>query len=250
MNITEYKRNYDLETTHWWFVGMSKVYNYLVTTYAPVTQQKPLRILDAGCGTGVMLTHLALHGNVSGIDFSEEAIKFCTMRGLQQVSCQDACHTSFADNSFDLVTVFMMVEHVPDDVKLIQEMKRICRPGGRIILFTSAFSILWSEHDDASHHMRRYSRAEFKKLLTDQQLLIVKLSYFSMLLFVPFLVLNSVKKILSSIRKSTVASPKRTLFTVPFPLNVFLQGILQCEGYLLRWINLPFGVNIAAIVEK
>ncbi|MBN1384704.1 MAG: class I SAM-dependent methyltransferase [Elusimicrobia bacterium] len=250
MKIHEYKRNYDLETTHWWFVGMRKVYISLVEKYIPRSSEGLNMILDAGCGTGVILEDLKRLGKVVGVDYSPEAVNFCKMRGHTEVICGDAVNISLSDDSFDLVTAFMLLEHVSDDVLLLKKLKKVCRPGGRIIMFTSAFNILWSEHDDASEHFRRYRIKELKEKINNQHLKILKISYFNFLLFLPYLCLILGRRFLGIFLKRNAVVPQRTLFALPELINSLLVKFLQFEGLLLNWINFPFGVNIVCIMEK
>jgi ubiquinone/menaquinone biosynthesis C-methylase UbiE len=93
-----------------------------------------LSLLDVSCSTGIMSRFLAGHfASVTGIDIDEGAIEFArTSNDLQNVDyhVMDALHTSFPDNTFDIVICNQMYEHVPDAAQLLNEIRRILVPGG------------------------------------------------------------------------------------------------------------------------
>jgi len=97
-------------------------------------------ILDVGIGTGMALPLYPKHSKVVGIDLSihmlEEALKKKKKEGIDHVELieMDAEELAFADNSFDHVIATFVVSVVPDPVKLIREMKRVCKKDGSIIL--------------------------------------------------------------------------------------------------------------------
>ena len=97
-------------------------------------------VLEVGVGTGIALPLYPAHCKITGIDLSEGMLKVAQERinehGLNHVTLQrmDAGQMDFADNSFDLVMAAYVVTAVPDYRKVVSEMIRVCRPGGRIIM--------------------------------------------------------------------------------------------------------------------
>ena len=109
------------------------------------------RVLEVGVGTGINATLYPSHCQVTGIDLSasmlEKARERVQKHGITNVRLQemDAAQLTFADNSFDIVYAPYLVSVVPDPVKVVQEMRRVCRPGGKIIIlnhFRSANPVL------------------------------------------------------------------------------------------------------------
>lgn len=249
MKEYEYQRNYELEEKNWYFVGMRQVFLSLIKRYRPVGGER-LKIADIGCGTGIILEQLEKLGETIGVDNSSEAIKFCRSRGLSHVKVEDATAMSLPKDHFDIVTALGLIEHVPDDRLLLAELKRISRRGGRIILFTSALSILWSEHDEANEHVRRYSKSELKEKIEEQGLKIIKLSYFNLAMFFPMLVVVQLKKSIKKIRAERELGPRRFLFELPRIVSAMLVGLLRLEEWLFVRTGLPFGVNLIGILEK
>jgi phosphatidylethanolamine/phosphatidyl-N-methylethanolamine N-methyltransferase len=109
------------------------------------------RVLEVGVGTGINTSLYPPKCHVTGIDFSssmlEKARERVAREGLRNVRLieMDAANMTFADDAFDIVYAPYLISVVPDPVKVVREMRRVCRPGGRIIVlnhFRSANRIL------------------------------------------------------------------------------------------------------------
>jgi SAM-dependent methyltransferase len=87
------------------------------------------------------------------IDASAHALNRLAARGGRTVPAGDAL--PFADRSFDAVLAFEVVEHVDEDTGLLEEVARVSRPGGVLILSTPIHASMWSPLDDACGHVRR-----------------------------------------------------------------------------------------------
>jgi phosphatidylethanolamine/phosphatidyl-N-methylethanolamine N-methyltransferase len=104
------------------------------------------RILEVGVGTGINLTLYPRDCSVTGVDLSdsmlEKAYEKTAKNGLRNVRLQqmDASALNFADDSFDIVYAPYLISVVPDPVKVAQEMYRVCRPGGRVIILNHFLS--------------------------------------------------------------------------------------------------------------
>jgi len=104
------------------------------------------RVLEVGVGTGINLSLYPRHSQVTGIDFSssmlEKARERAARKGLRNMRLlqMDAADLKFADDSFDIVYAPYLISVVPDPVKVAREMRRVCRPGGRIIFLNHFLS--------------------------------------------------------------------------------------------------------------
>jgi phosphatidylethanolamine/phosphatidyl-N-methylethanolamine N-methyltransferase len=104
------------------------------------------RVLEVGVGTGINLSLYPKQAMVTGIDFSssmlEKARERAARKGLRNMRLlqMDAADLKFADDSFDVVYAPYLISVVPDPVKVAQEMRRVCRPGGRIIFLNHFLS--------------------------------------------------------------------------------------------------------------
>jgi phosphatidylethanolamine/phosphatidyl-N-methylethanolamine N-methyltransferase len=104
------------------------------------------RVLEVGVGTGINLSLYPKDCRITGIDFSSSMLEKARERvmrdGLQQMRLRqmDAADLKFADDSFDIVYAPYLISVVPDPVKVACEMRRVCRPGGRIIFLNHFLS--------------------------------------------------------------------------------------------------------------
>jgi phosphatidylethanolamine/phosphatidyl-N-methylethanolamine N-methyltransferase len=98
------------------------------------------KILEVGVGTGINVALYPEHCHVTGIDFSalmlEKAHERVVKKGVTNVRLQemDAANLTFADDSFDIVYAPYVISVVSDPVRVVNEMRRVCRPGGKIVI--------------------------------------------------------------------------------------------------------------------
>ena len=242
MKREEYQRNYELEESYWWFTGMRKVYFALLDLIFHDTTD--ISVLDVGCGTGAMLRYLRRYGTVTGFDVSEIALKLC--RHQSRLVQGSADSLPFAAESFDLITALGLIEHVEDDAKVVEELYRVCKPGGYVLSFTSAFMFLWSHHDEANRHFRRYTAGEFRNLFESVRFEVVKISYINTFLFPPILLARLIQR-WTGIDKRI---HERDFIKMPALLNSSLSGLLGIEASLIKRVNLPFGVGLICVSRK
>jgi phosphatidylethanolamine/phosphatidyl-N-methylethanolamine N-methyltransferase len=104
------------------------------------------RVLEVGVGTGINLSLYPRDCAITGIDFSgsmlEKARERTARKDLQNIRLlqMDAADLKFADNGFDIVYAPYLISVVPDPLQVAREMRRVCRPGGRIIFLNHFLS--------------------------------------------------------------------------------------------------------------
>jgi len=237
---------HDIEQTYWWFVGKQ----FLVKrTLERLFQDRrgQDRILDIGCGTGIVLKLLENFGTSYGMEISPDAIQFLRNRGLNLIVQSDGDGPiPFKDNTFSAITCLDVLEHLDNDLKLLKEMRRVCKPGGHVIVTVPAFEILWSPHDVALHHKRRYTKQQMLSIVRQVNWKVINCSYYNAVLFCPILSIRTLKKCLPRHR------PVRSDFFISLPawLNRMLSLLFLCEIFFLRYLNLPFGVSLLLILQK
>jgi SAM-dependent methyltransferase len=158
-----YSSIYEREDEHWWFLGRRKV---LAALLAQVDPPGDWRILDAGCGTGGNFSFLDAYGRVEGCDYSEEAIRFCLMRGTHPVREASIYELPYEDATFDLVTCLDVIEHLRFDLPAFRELGRVLKAGGYLLTTLPAGPHLYNDFDCLAGHLRRYTRGEMEMLLT------------------------------------------------------------------------------------
>jgi SAM-dependent methyltransferase len=242
MEREEYDHMYHLEDTLWWYVGMRSLTRTLLDSL-PLLQGS-LSVLDAGCGTGGNLYHLRALGKMTGVDFSPAALSYCRQRGLACVAQASVTALPFADSTFDLVLSFDVLYHlgVADDLTALQEFLRVLAPGGYCLVRLPAFQWLLSAHDRAVHTRQRYTAAEVRQKALAAGFLVRRITYLDTLLFPLAMLVRWRQR-----SKPQVESNVRPL---PSPLNALLRWTLEQERHLLRLVDLPFGLSVAAILQK
>ena len=245
MEEQDYRTTYELEDHNWWFVGMRRISLSMLGRPAPVASGAP--ILDVGCGTGIMLEHLAPLGEATGLDFSSTALSFCRKRGAERLVQARGEQLPFADASFGAVTAFGVIEHIDADRAALSEWARVLQPGGSLVLLTSAYQWLWSGHDVSNHHTRRYLTREVSALLRDAGLEPTKVSYVNSILFPPILVVRIIERLR---RGSKDPEPHKDTGEVPAPANKLLLWLIGLEQRVIARGKLPFGVSIVASAVK
>jgi phosphatidylethanolamine/phosphatidyl-N-methylethanolamine N-methyltransferase len=104
------------------------------------------RVLEVGVGTGINLDLYPKDASITGIDYTASMLEKARERAAKRSGSpvrllqMDAADLKFADDSFDIVYAPYLISVVPDPVKVAQEMHRVCRPGGRIIILNHFLS--------------------------------------------------------------------------------------------------------------
>ena len=164
MQPSDYAYLYDLEEEFWWFAGMRDITSALVDPVCPPSRDR--LILDAGCGTGGMMSWLKRYAGkerVAGVDLSPTALDFCGERGHTMLAQASVTNLPFPDSMFDLVTSFDVLEQLPTegpDEAAFAEMLRVLKPAGVAFVRVPAYEWLKSDHDRALATQHRYSLDE------------------------------------------------------------------------------------------
>lgn len=241
MDLREYEKMFSLEASHFWFRGRRHLLLKLLARYLP---GKPaLRILDLGCGTGITLKALPDSGFAVGVDSVDSALKFCRLRGITRLARSDAQDLALKSQAFDAVLALDLVEHVRDDQRVIAEAARVLRPGGFLLVTVPAFPFLFSGHDRAHGHFRRYRKKDLLRIFNGGGLEMLKISYFNFLLFFPIFLFRAWR------RKSRKESGS-DLFPFPAGLNACLYKLLILETWVVLKSRLPLGVSLVAVLQK
>jgi SAM-dependent methyltransferase len=234
---------YQVEQTHWWYVGRRRIIGGFVGDICERIKDRPARILDIGCGTGANLLMLSKYGDAEGIDISDDALAFCRERGLRKVKKGAAEELPYGDGEFDLITALDVVEHLDDDLAGLKEMRRVLRPGGRLFLFVPTFMFLWGIQDDVSNHRRRYRLPELRRILEQAGFEIERTTYANITFFLPILV---VRKIMRLTGLKTESENNVNISA----LNRVFGWVLGAESTVLRFMNLPFGVSGVCVARR
>jgi SAM-dependent methyltransferase len=240
MDIATYAVEAEVEATHWWFAGRRKLFSREISALGI---PPAARVLDIGTSTGTNLRMLKEMGftRVTGLDPSDDAIRYCARKGLGTVRKGDVCSIPFEDGSFDLVLATDIIEHVDDDRRAVEEIRRVLAPGGVALFTVPAFQALWGLQDEVSHHKRRYRLADMERLMKQADMRILKGFYFNYLLFAPIFTARQIMRILKIKRAS------ENELNTPL-LNAIFYGIFSLDIATAGKLRPPFGVSLLMLV--
>jgi len=242
MNAELIRTERDLEESYWWFVGRRSIIDRILKRFG----RRSRLTVDVGCGSGRNLQLLSEHSDwVMGVDRSPTASDLAAARGLP-VACADGHSLPLADCSVDLLSALDVIEHLDDDIRALNEFQRVLRPGGLLLVTVPAYRFLWSEHDEALMHRRRYVASELHAKLTNSQLQVLKRSY---AVFFPFYPIVFYRLFRGVFPKNAFA-PKASHVILPAIFNDLLILMLKIEAWIMERINLPWGTSIVVLAQK
>ena len=250
MNPHEYEIMFRVEDRYWWYRGMRALCRSLLPE--AFDAGRPLRLLDAGCGTGANLAHVRSGsrgpGFVCGVDLSPDALRYCRRRGLSALARGSVTSLPFADGAFDLVTCHDVLYTVPDDVEAIGELARVLSPGGLLYLTVAAFESLRGEHDRAVHGLRRYRRRDLGEKLEAAGLTVERATYANACLAPAIWLHRRVRSLLARADRDAEAASDFPF--LPRFLDAILYALLRAEAAVATRVRLPFGVTLAVRARK
>ena len=242
MRSSEYELMYRVEDRHWWYQSLHQWIFWALSKYLPDWREK--QILDAGCGTGAILQKLSNQQTHVGVDLASEAIHFCRERGLQNVRRADIMSLPFPDESFDAVVCSSVLYHrwVTDVSLALQELRRVLRPGGLMILNLPACKFLRSAHDEAVFTSQRFTKREVDSLLRNEGFDIQKLTCWTSFLF-PVAV--AARTFGASRQGRDFDADFRSGFS-----NTLFKSLMAVEFRLLTRVSAPLGVALFCAARK
>ncbi|MBI2108830.1 MAG: class I SAM-dependent methyltransferase [Parcubacteria group bacterium] len=245
MEHKEYKLLKDRERFFWWNVGRRRILKDALRRHARL---KTGNILDVGCGPGGNILFLREFGEVVGVDSNDEALRYAEAEGYKKIVRGSATELPFPNNCFDGASALDVIEHIDDDVRALHEIFRILKPGGFFLLTVPAYKWMWSEHDIALHHKRRYAKKELLEKIMMAGFIIKESSHF-VFLSIPFRALKFFAgKAFRFSRKNN--QPKTDDIILPTFLNSLLIFWLTMERILMKIIPIPWGSSILVVAQK
>jgi SAM-dependent methyltransferase len=237
----------DVDEQHWWARGRRQIIRAELDQLALPSDA---RILDAGCGSGRTLEELVDYGTVAGLELNPDAAEVARGRGCGEVHVGSLEELPLPSDNFDLITCLDVIEHVPDDGAALRELRRVSKPGGWLLTTVPAYQALWSYHDVANHHYRRYERTTLHAAATDAGWRLERMTSFNTLLFGPAAVVRLAKRRFG--RNGAGDEEGRfDLHLGPAWLNSMLERPLRAEAnWLRRGHTLPVGLSLLAVLQN
>jgi SAM-dependent methyltransferase len=187
VEASQYDIHASVDSDHWWWRARREILEATIERYAP---ERPggLELAEVGCCTGGNLQMLARFGRVVATEPSSIAVGHLEAR-FKDPRIRIVRHAipEPLEGRFDVIGLFDVIEHIPDDRGTMRWVAEHLAPGGIACVTAPAFDFLWSEQDDVVSHLRRYTPASLRAVVPPE-LEVVHLSCFSSFLFLPILV--------------------------------------------------------------
>ena len=160
MDASEIRKTADIEDRHWWFRERRHLLSMELRRLPGAG-----RAIDIGAAGGGNTRVLRDHGwSASALEYNEDGAALARERGLLTVR-GDATALPFATQSVDLAVAFDVLEHIEDDKAAVSEIARVLRRRATLLVAVPCDMRLWSAHDVACSHFRRYTRETLRPLV-------------------------------------------------------------------------------------
>jgi SAM-dependent methyltransferase len=246
---------FDMQNRHFWYQGRHKFLLSMVNRYLPSSDQ-PYSAIDLGGGAGGWLHYLNKHRND---DFATLALADSSLVALTLAASVLPVRTKryqvdlmnlHMHDEWDAAFLLDVIEHIPDDLRVLQQTYKALKPGGYLFITTPAFQKFWSYNDDIAKHLRRYQKNDFIRLATDSGFTLCDSRYF-MFILSPLYLLSRMSIHSSSMTATQQKKLMLKQHKVPVtPINETLGAIFSLESFLARWIKFPWGTSILGVFKK
>jgi SAM-dependent methyltransferase len=244
-----------IEDRHFWFRARNEVISALVEK--ELRHLAPgYRVLEVGCGTGNVLRVLekvCKQGQVIGMDLFLEGLEYARRRVRLGLVQGDMQAPPFG-GKFHIIGLFDVLEHLPDDLQVLENLNSMLLPGGLLLLTVPAFPTLWSYFDEAGRHVRRYEFHELHTRLEQAGFKVETISYYMMSIFP----LVWMQRKLAPGRSQAKPMDKKDIYDRTVNelriVPVANQALATILGLEARWLKsgrrLPFGTSLLAMGRK
>jgi SAM-dependent methyltransferase len=233
------------EDTHFWFLGLRRTAEAFLRHAMNGRQIE--RLVDCGAGTGRNLDWLGGFGRVVGVELTPAGLRVARAHARPVVRGSVAA-LPIADASVDVATSFDVLYCLEEDVerRALEEMWRVLKPGGFVIVNVAALDVLHGSHSTLTHELRRYTPARLRERLRTAGFTVERLTFTNMTLFPMALALRGFERLSG---RAGEASDSDLQVPAP-PINALFDLALRVEGMMLRAVNLPIGTSLMAVARK
>ncbi|WP_432477316.1 class I SAM-dependent methyltransferase [Nocardioides sp. GXQ0305] len=219
---------------YWWYTARSALLEAALADHVG----SPSRVLDVGSADGPSVTWMRGDHHHVSVDLDPRGLR--PGQGVRA----SALTLPFRDASFDVVAAFDVVEHCDPEAQALAELRRVLRPGGRLLLSVPAYEWAWTDHDVRAGHHRRYTRPRLLAAVRAAGFDVHRCSYGFAGVFPAF----AAERLLRRVRPS---APTDEGLPQPSPLvERALLGASRVEARWLRRRDLPFGSSIFLAGQK
>ena len=229
------------EGKHWWFVSRRRVLEALIARRA--APQAGAHVLDMGCGSGGNMEMLGRFGDVEGAEYDAASREIAAERGIGPVFAGGLPDDlDVEDERYGLIGMFDVLEHIDDDVGSLRALGAKLAPDGALVLSVPALPWLWSGHDVAHHHYRRYTAKTLRAAIAEAGLREDRIGYFNSVVFPLALVQRLIQK-LTGLGQGAAGIPSP-------PVNALLRWAFGLERHLIGRVPMPIGLSLFAVIRR
>jgi SAM-dependent methyltransferase len=253
MQSEQFELHARIEQRHWWFVARRRIMRRIVERLFKPDGRTT--VVDVGCGTGANIAALADGYRCVGIDTSQEAVDLAARRfpDVQFLCGQAPDDLGDVAESARLFLLMDVLEHVSDDFELLSTLLAAATPGSNFLITVPAHLALWSPHDEAFGHYRRYDLQRLAAVWRGLPVSVRLCSYYNARLYPAVRAVRAVNRLL---RRSSGADG--TDFNLPAPaVNQFLERTFAGEADTLlnvlegkRSRGYRTGVSLMAVLQR
>lgn len=243
MDAASYEQ-YLQETGDWLKNARACLLGQLIEAHA--TRSEGLELLEVGAGAGQNLATLARFGTVDAIEVNERGREAILTRGIARDVFPEPVPFPL-ERRYDVVCALDVIEHLADDHEAIRWIGNLLQPGGLLIATVPAYQWLFSDHDRALGHFRRYTRPRLVATLSPEMEVATAgyFTHFAFPLAVASRALWSLRRASGSTVPAKQSSPRGGMVTA------FLSGMQAFELALIRrGYRPPFGLSAYMVARK
>lgn len=226
---------------YWWYRARTDLLQAVLAEHVG----EPSRLLDVGSADGPSVGWLRGRGKQAALDVDP--------RGLGPGGvCGSALALPFADESFDVVAAFDVVEHCEPESLAIAEIARVLAPGGRLLMSVPAYQWAWSDFDEENGHYRRYTKGRAIRAVEAGGLTVLRATYAFASVFPLFAAERGARRLRRLVRSGAATAPADvvSLPQVPPAVERVLMGLSRLDRAWLRSRDLPFGSSVVIAACK
>jgi len=209
----------------------------------------PARVLDAGCGWGLMLKHLEHHAYPTvGLDISRHILERIDRPGRDLIEADLTQSLPDGVELFDAVLALDVIEHLDDDRAVVADLGRLVKPGGVVIVSVPALPALFSEFDEVQGHRRRYVPETLKLAFEDTALVIDEIHWWGGWM-VP--ILRHSRKRSRAGSNTSPAEIYRAYLTLPsWPVRLVLRFFFYLDHYRTLFGKARKGTSLFVVAHR
>jgi len=246
LDRSAYQRHLDIDRSHFWRVAKRELLRDLLNEIGP--PERKLRLLDIGGASSLYPAVLAEWGSVTVVEPDGECVetaKAVLGTDIRQGSLPDDLGV---EGPFDVISTLDVLEHIEDDQRALTAIRSLLARDGRLIITVPALQSLYSDHDRALHHFRRYDRRTLTEAIEGAGLRVQRMGYWTSLLLPLLAAQRALSKTRSVLRPN--ANPEYTVKLPGKTANSLLSVAMTMERYLLRSMRMPLGSSLFAVAER